>query len=290
MSAWSKYKLGWVSPTVVSSTGTYTLGQACDHSDMIMITEGYPSGEYLLIENRQPCGFETTMTQGGLAIFHIDENANNILGHPEQVGWPQNANHYEVALLQADSSYGLEKSINRGDGVDAFHAGGVNSISPDGTSEGSQYPNTKSYQGGTVVDTEVTISNIGSAGPSMSFDITIGTTGAPTDPPTDPPTGVPTPSCSDSPFIFIVTVDGRNLRKGCDWAATGDVATKCSYPGVSETCPATCGTCSTCVDSTLRFQMPILGTSKKCGWARKNSSNCADAGVPETCRNACGEC
>jgi hypothetical protein len=260
---------------------------------MIMISEGYPSGEYLLIENRQPCGFETAMTQGGLAIFHIDENANNILGHPEQVGWPQNANHYEVALLQADSTYGLEKSINRGDGVDAFHAGGVNSIGPYGTSAGSQFPNTQSYQGGTVVDTEVTISNIGAAGPSMSFDVTIGTTGGstvpPTDTATDPPTGTPTPSCSDSPFTFIVTVNGSNLRKGCDWAAT-DVVTNCAYVGVSETCPATCGTCSTCVDSPLRFQMPELGTSKKCGWARRDTSNCAYAGVPETCRSACSEC
>ena len=95
MSAWSKVVLGWVTPTVVSSSGSYSLRQACDNPDIIMINEGYPNQEYLLIENRQPCDFDATMPQGGLAIFHIDGNANNVLGHPGQSNWPGNGNHYE---------------------------------------------------------------------------------------------------------------------------------------------------------------------------------------------------
>ena len=77
MSAWSKNVLNWVTPTVASASGTFTLRQACDFPDMIRIDRGFPSGEYLLIENRQPCGFEAVMPQGGLAIFHIDDNGKS---------------------------------------------------------------------------------------------------------------------------------------------------------------------------------------------------------------------
>ena len=74
LSAWSKVELGWVIPTIVKSQGTYTLSQACDNAEVIKIEKGFPKGEYLLIENRQSCSFDTKVPQGGLAVFHIDEN------------------------------------------------------------------------------------------------------------------------------------------------------------------------------------------------------------------------
>jgi len=120
------------------------------------------------------------MSQGGLAIFHIDENANNIRGFPGQVGpdqivWPNNGNHYKIALLQADGNYNLEHNNNRGDSGDLFHAGGVNSIGPDGTSAGNAFPNTNAYQYGNIMDSLVTISNISAAGSTMTFDVQWGT-------------------------------------------------------------------------------------------------------------------
>ena len=37
------------------------------------ITQGFPVGEYLLIENRQPAGFDNTGFTGGILVFHIDD-------------------------------------------------------------------------------------------------------------------------------------------------------------------------------------------------------------------------
>lgn len=174
MSAWSKIQLGWVTPTVISAPGTYSIRQACDYPDVYMINHNFPSGEYLLIENRQQCDFDAKIEgSGGLAIFHVDDTAtdNTQEGFPGQSEWPSNGNHYRVALLQADGGYDLEHGLDRGDGDDLFRGGGVNGIGPSGTSSGATYPNTKAYQGGTIVDTGICISNISLSGPTMTFTV-----------------------------------------------------------------------------------------------------------------------
>ena len=64
----------------------------------------------------------------------------------------------------------MERGSDRGDTGDLFHADGVNSIGPDGTSSGSSYPNTRAYQSGIIIDTELIISNISASGDTMTFD------------------------------------------------------------------------------------------------------------------------
>lgn len=284
MSAWSKIGLGWINPTVVSSSGYYSLRQACDYPDVIKISTGYPSGEYLLIENRQPCGFETTMYQGGLAIFHIDDNANNIRGFPGQTGWPGNGNHYEVALLQADGDYDLEEGYDRGDQYDLFHGGFTDSIGPNGISGGgftSAHPNTKAYKNGNIINTDVTISNISSAGSTMTFAITIG--------------GTPPSSCSDTTLKFkVIKNDGAKITRDCVWVSNNS-GNRCSFDGVSATCPNTCGTCNTCQDSPLRLKITKNDGStimRDCAWvSNKNTQGrCALDGVAEACRSTCEQC
>lgn len=165
-SAWSKIRLGWMTPTVISTPGTYTIGQAETNPQVYRTNLGYPSSEYLLIENRQPVGIESAMPQGGLCIYHIDDLAGyNTEGYPGQAGWPENGNHYRVALLQADGNYNLEKNNNRGDSGDVFHASGVSQIGP-GL---SNYPNTDAYQNGNIIVTGNIIQSISAAGASMSF-------------------------------------------------------------------------------------------------------------------------
>jgi M6 family metalloprotease-like protein len=164
-SPWSKLQLGWIDPADISATGTYSLGQSETEEEYFVITAGFPSNEYLLLENRQNAGFDCSLPQGGLAVWHIDDEAGfNAEGFPSK-RWPKDGLHYRVALAQADGSFNLELGQNRGDAGDLHHAGGVDAMAPgpDG------HPNTDAYQGGRIVATGHTISNISASGPVMTF-------------------------------------------------------------------------------------------------------------------------
>jgi len=165
-STWSKVFLGWISPTVLSQPGLYTINQAETNPQAYRINTGFSSGEYLLIENRQNAGFDCTIPQGGVAIWHIDDNTGyNTQGYPGQANWPANGLHYRVALLQADGNYNLEKGNNRGDSGDMHRGGGVDAIAPGP----GIYPNTDTYKGGVITQTGITISNISASSASMTF-------------------------------------------------------------------------------------------------------------------------
>jgi len=74
-SPWSKLQLGWINPVDISQSGEYTIGQSETSNEYFVITDGFPGNEYLMIENRQNAGFDCSMPQGGLAIWHIDDEA-----------------------------------------------------------------------------------------------------------------------------------------------------------------------------------------------------------------------
>jgi hypothetical protein len=64
------------------------------------IRTGFPTNEYLLIENRQNIAFDARIPTGGsgLAIFHIDDAAGySTQSFPGASNWPA---HYRVALMQ----------------------------------------------------------------------------------------------------------------------------------------------------------------------------------------------
>lgn len=164
-SAWCKAFLGWVTPTILDAPGTYSVLESETNQSVYRIDRGFSPGEYLLIENRQPVGYDVNIPQGGLAIWHIDENVadNAHEGFPGQAGWPGNGNHYKVALLQADGQYDLENNRNRGDAGDLYHAAGRNSI------DSVSVPNTDSYQLNRGGPTANQISNISSSQSQMTF-------------------------------------------------------------------------------------------------------------------------
>ena len=132
-SPWAKIHLKWLEAKDLTQSGTYTIRQIEEFPDVYRIRQGFPEGEYLLIENRQPVGFDRELPggKGGLAIWHIDENKkhNRQPGHPDQAGWPENNAHYMVALLQADGQFDLEQGRGYGDEGDLFRRGGVDRVS-----------------------------------------------------------------------------------------------------------------------------------------------------------------
>ena len=72
MSAWSKVKLGWVTPTIITQSGTYIARQGCEFPFVFMITNNFFPGEYFLIENHKSCKYDAKIPGPGLSFFHID--------------------------------------------------------------------------------------------------------------------------------------------------------------------------------------------------------------------------
>jgi M6 family metalloprotease-like protein len=220
-SPWSKVRLGWYSPTVIGDPGQYALNQAEFNAEVYRIEAGYPSGEYLLIENRQNAGFDCTIPQGGLVIWHIDESVgHNNEGYPGQAGWPENGNHYQVAVLAADGDYDLEQSVNRGDSGDTHHAAGVDAIGPGP----GGHPNTDAYQSGTIIQVGHAITNISASGPGMTFCLN-GCAGL------NAPSGLNATANGSAQIDLAWTdnspdEDGFNIERsgdGVNWAALADV-------------------------------------------------------------------
>ncbi|WP_165998575.1 cell wall-binding repeat-containing protein [Bacillus sp. Cs-700] len=78
LDAWSKEKLGFSIPTLVSSSGTYSVQSNKDGAYKAIRVNTDKADEYFLIENRQYIGYDRGLQNrtvtGGLAIWHIDES------------------------------------------------------------------------------------------------------------------------------------------------------------------------------------------------------------------------
>lgn len=173
--AWCKVQLGYITPQVLTSPGPVSLASSETHPAAALISRGYGNGEYLLIENREPSGYDTLMTRGGLAVWHIDESIphtpgagfNQTQGYPGQAGWPGNGNHYGCALLQADGRYDMEKLAWQGtthaDSTDLYRSAAGIALSE------ATIPSTDRYQGGIANPTANEIGDVSVAGNTMTF-------------------------------------------------------------------------------------------------------------------------
>ncbi|MCX5633430.1 MAG: M6 family metalloprotease domain-containing protein [Phycisphaerae bacterium] len=154
MSAWCKCYLGWVSPTLISSSGLYSLGQVETNSQIFKLQGGFPSDEYFLVENRQGSGFDSGLPGSlrGILIWHIDESqANN-----------DDQTHYKVDLEEASGTQHLALNENAGDDADYFRAGNATVFTE------SSIPNNLSYAGQML---NANITNVGTTGASMSVTL-----------------------------------------------------------------------------------------------------------------------
>ncbi len=148
MSAWSKQTLGWVVPTNISvdQLGVTVQPVESGGSTYRLWTNGDNVGEYFLVENRQPVGFDRGLVRRsveidgvqahGLLIYHVDESApaNNVVsrklvdvveaGGAESVTGPAGVQNLDVTrnatVSQSDCGTSASVTGNRGDRYDPW--------------------------------------------------------------------------------------------------------------------------------------------------------------------------
>ncbi len=152
MSAWCKADLGWVTPTLITGSGFFTLSQAATVAQSYKLQGPFPATQYFLVENRQGAGFDSGLpgTQRGLLIWHVDETMSN---NDDQT-------HYLVDLEEASGTQHLALNANSGEDSDYFRSGNATEFNATTT------PNNLSY---TNVPLGLDIAGVSGTGPSMTF-------------------------------------------------------------------------------------------------------------------------
>ncbi len=116
------------------------------------------------------------------------------------------------------------------------------------------------------------------------------------EPSTSEPTKQPSTSssCDDSSLRFRVFYRGKTIFRDCRWVANKATIERCALDGVRSICPATCDSCSSCTDSTVRFKVDWNGRriARDCIWVSNKATvmRCKLAGVAGGCRSTCRKC
>lgn len=173
--AWSKYFMGWVSPTVVSSE---LLGEQVDAVEsspdvyQIMIPLGdtpvNPSDggekEYFLVENRQGVGFDSYIPGSGILIWHVDDNQARISANSFNSYDSDRGVDLEESDEDTQPNSGLDGQYpwtgDRGVSADAWK-------SDSGGFTDSGTPNSKSKA---AASTYINVTDISASGSSMTVD------------------------------------------------------------------------------------------------------------------------
>jgi M6 family metalloprotease-like protein len=154
---YTKWKLGWSTPTVISSTNSYTLRRTGDYNEAYRINTT-TSNEFFILENRQQSGWDAYIPGHGLFIFHIDGNfidglsSNTVNANPS---------HQGVDIEEADN---LRSTSNYGG--DPFPGTASKTSFTDTTT-----PNAKSWAS---ANTEKPVTNIAENSGVITFDVTVG--------------------------------------------------------------------------------------------------------------------
>jgi len=141
--AWAKARLGWVSPTVVTTTQTLRLEPvARPKTNVYRVRMRTATGsEYSLVEARQLVGFDSALPGAGLLVWRIDE------AQPDNT----RPGHYLVGLEQADGRHDLELGRNTGDAGDPF-PGTENTTEYDTATAPTFDPRRARPSGGTITE------------------------------------------------------------------------------------------------------------------------------------------
>ncbi|MCH9024339.1 MAG: M6 family metalloprotease domain-containing protein [candidate division Zixibacteria bacterium] len=164
--AWSRIQMGFATATnVTSNTNGVAINDVNQNGTIYRLwTSGNIGNEYFLVENRQKIGYDSYLPQSGLMVWHIDDSksGNSQEWYPGQ----PDANHFKVALEQADGLFDLDTNVDNGDGADVFPGTG-NVTSFNAVSS----PNSDSYTDGTSF---IALENIQAVGNVINADLIVG--------------------------------------------------------------------------------------------------------------------
>lgn len=180
--AWSRARLGWVTPTniLINTTDVSIADIESNGAAFRLWTSGSVGSEYFLVENRQRVGYDAGLPASGLLIWHIDESVlhNNYEWYPGHVDF----GHYMVALEQADNQFQLEKRLSCGDTGDPYPGvTGNTSFSPVSSPNSDAYSDASSF---------VAVTGISPSGSVMTADFVVSFVAGNDDEEIDPP-GIP---------------------------------------------------------------------------------------------------
>lgn len=165
LDAWSKSDLGWVTFRNITYNGTRTIYAVEDSAVAYRVwTDGASGSQFFLVENRQKQGFDTTLTNSGLLIYHVDTALiHNRRGDNRVERYPT----YGIDLEDADGLNHVYLGLNRGDQGDPY-PGGTNNTSFDSTGTD---PDSRNHNGN---NTHCGVNTISTSSVSMTAFFYIG--------------------------------------------------------------------------------------------------------------------
>lgn len=150
LSAWSRLRLGWVTPTDVTTALVGTAISAVESSGTVfrLAIAGSPPFEYFLVENRQPIGTDAALPGSGLLVWHVDESRSS----------NDQDDHRLVDLEEADQAASGDRPSDSADAWSSTASG----WGPDTT------PDSRRSDGGS---TGWRVRDISASGPTMTATI-----------------------------------------------------------------------------------------------------------------------
>jgi M6 family metalloprotease-like protein len=130
LDAWCKSDLGWLAFRNIDHNGIRDVYAVEDSAVAYRVwTEGSSSAEFFVVENRQKIGFDTTLANSGLLIYHLDTTLIHNRRNNNDI---QQYTTYGIDIEDADGLNHIYLGDNRGDGGDPYQ-GSTNNTAFDST-------------------------------------------------------------------------------------------------------------------------------------------------------------
>jgi immune inhibitor A len=169
MCAWSKIKMGWITPTVLSgSYGQVLISAIESNSQVYKIGMNCRETQYFLVSYRDSSvGFDKSLPKRGMLIYHVDDDMYTENDCENGGSCTSGGFNYMVAVEQPDANFNLDcgTAYNYGDRGDMYPYAGIDSFTVSTT------PNSNTYQG---TSSGVSITNIGWSGSQMRMGVVTG--------------------------------------------------------------------------------------------------------------------